>query len=467
MYRAMVVRIFMVVAIISFSVHGSLRITSREYPLTEYTKLISEEHFDVGRSLVIVIGSTNNDVSFLIEKLHTAGRWPVLVFNATDTMKENMYGETHKHGNYILLISGPCQEWEEHISRFRQQLSILTSGDMTQSWNPAAKFVVSVMLNCTHFNNTFISRAILDELWFNGVVKATVLFMHPNEHGGKNVQQNPSFSAQGTSLELHTWYPYENSERCSPAEGTVPVKVFTAKNLSDIRRSGLFKGYFGRNLHQCPVTVHVTVKPPFVNLPKSFRYNNSEYHNVYEDGLEIQLLKIIETSLNMSLEIEDGNEKDCRNVTPLIYIGGYSPWNSAKGYEFTQSYLNVRFLWYTPCALKYQRWTRFFKIFSVDMWISFILSIVLAVITVSSISYYGHKSHLHEFKSYGNILSIIANFISVSLSVSVNAQPRTSALRVFFFLLGVLQFCHQHSFPGLCNHLPYRTRVRGTNQNSR
>jgi hypothetical protein len=111
----------------------------------EYTKLISEEYFDVGRSLVIVIDSPNNDVPFLIEELHTAGRWPVLVFNGTDRIRENMYVETHKHGSKTILISCPCQEWEEHISRFWEQLSILTFGDMKQSWNPAAKFVVSVM----------------------------------------------------------------------------------------------------------------------------------------------------------------------------------------------------------------------------------------------------------------------------------------------------------------------------------
>jgi hypothetical protein len=106
----------------------------------EYTKLIS----DVGRSLVIVIDSLNNDVSFLIEELHKAGRWPVLVFNASDFVREYMYVETQKHGSYILLISGPRQEWEEHISNFRQQLSSLIFGDTRQSWNPAAKFVVSV-----------------------------------------------------------------------------------------------------------------------------------------------------------------------------------------------------------------------------------------------------------------------------------------------------------------------------------
>ena len=67
------------------------------------------------------------------------------------------------------------------------------------------------------------------------------------------------------------------------------------------------------------------------------------------------------------------------------------------------------------------------------MWICFALSLVLAVITVRCISNYGHKSHLHQSKSYSNIFSITANIISVLLSVSVNTQPRSAPLRLFFF----------------------------------
>jgi hypothetical protein len=97
----------MVVAIISFSVHGSLGIIPREYPLMEYTKLIREEYFDVGSSLVIVVDSPNNDVSFLIEELHTAGRWPVLVFNATDRIKKKICTAKHtsrKVTSYSYLV---------------------------------------------------------------------------------------------------------------------------------------------------------------------------------------------------------------------------------------------------------------------------------------------------------------------------------------------------------------------------
>ena len=75
----------------------------------------------------------------------------------------------------------------------------------------------------------------------------------------------------------------------------------------------------------------------------------------------------------------------------------------------------------------------FFNIFSVDMWICFLLSMVLALITVSCISIYGHKSHLHQSKSYSNIFSVTTNIISVVLSLSVNTQPRSAPLRLFFF----------------------------------
>jgi hypothetical protein len=66
-------------------------------------------------------------------------------------------------------------------------------------------------------------------------------------------------------VEIHTWRLYENSQRCSPIEGTLPVNVFTARNLSDLGRSDLFIEYVGKNFHQCPIRVHVIVNPPLVN----------------------------------------------------------------------------------------------------------------------------------------------------------------------------------------------------------
>ena len=100
--------------------------------------------------------------------------------------------------------------------------------------------------------------------------------------------------------------------------------------------------------------------------------------------------------------------------------------------NYACSYLTLHAAWYMPCAVKRERWSCFFNIFSVDMWICFALSLVMAVITVSCISNYGHKSHLHESSFYSNIFSVTANIIAISLSMSVNTQPRSAPLHLFF-----------------------------------
>ena len=259
--RAVIVPIFTFLVLISSTAKGSLQITNHEYPLINFTKLLSEENFTPGLPLVVVLPfvwveqSNSEEVGYLIEELHTSGRWPILVHNASYNIKGYMYTEIHPHGSYIILISGPCKLWEIHALRFWLQLNHLYLGDST--WNPKAKFIVSVMSNCTHAENTKFSSILLKELWFRGVMNAAVLFLKSKENGGLYMQGNTTDSAQGTYLELHTWYPYENSDRCNPVEGTVPVKVFTVRNLNDIGRTDIYSGYNVNNFRGCPFKVYV------------------------------------------------------------------------------------------------------------------------------------------------------------------------------------------------------------------
>ena len=96
----------------------------------------------------------------------------------------------------------------EHISRYRLQLYDLFVGkNVWHSWNTGATFIVSVMSNCTHKENTKFSRAILNQLSLYEVMNAAVLFLKSIAQAGSNLQQNTTDSAQGTYWELHTWYP--------------------------------------------------------------------------------------------------------------------------------------------------------------------------------------------------------------------------------------------------------------------
>ena len=146
---------------------------------------------------------------------------------------------------------------------------------------------------------------------------------------------------------------------------------------------------------------------------------------------------IIGNTLNTSwdvLDFKDFKQANKHTGIPFMTFGWFPAvyFHIDNFSEYTRSYLTVRNVWYTPCAVKYQMWSCFFNIFSVNMRICFALSLVLAVITVSCISNYAHKSHLHQSKSYSNIFSVTSNIIAVSLSVSVNTQPRSAPLRLFF-----------------------------------
>jgi hypothetical protein len=68
--------------------------------------------------------------------------------------------------------------------------------------------------------------------------------------------------------------------------------------LSDIRRSDIFRGHFGKNFHGCPMSVLVKIVPPLAYPPKQLRYKDSAYQDVYKDGWEIEMLRIIEKALN-------------------------------------------------------------------------------------------------------------------------------------------------------------------------
>jgi hypothetical protein len=234
-----------------------------------------------------------------------------------------------------------------------------------KSWNPMAKFLVSIMSTCLNQEKAKVSRDILKELWFKEVINAAVLFLKSTEHRSNDLQQNTTQSAQGTYLELNTWYPYENSERCNPAEGTVPVQVFNVRNVTDIRRSDILSGFFVKNFHECPMKVNVRIMPPLVNNPRTILNNSSGSQKVYEDGWEIEMLKIIGNAINISLDIaENVNVQSIRNYrwgkkeekikgNPLIFVGwilGVYP-EIDSFYEYTRSYFTLRATWYTPCAV--------------------------------------------------------------------------------------------------------------------
>jgi hypothetical protein len=106
--KGIILGILILVTLLSCPVHGSLIIISHEYPLTHYTKIISEEIFTGARPVLIVLplageGTTHEEFGYWKEELHTSGRWPILVFNLDNKINGNIYTEINQHANYFIL----------------------------------------------------------------------------------------------------------------------------------------------------------------------------------------------------------------------------------------------------------------------------------------------------------------------------------------------------------------------------
>jgi hypothetical protein len=61
-----------------------------------YTKIINEGNFAAGRPILILLPLVeedlpNQEVGYLIEELHTSGRWPILAYNVSYEMNGSMY----------------------------------------------------------------------------------------------------------------------------------------------------------------------------------------------------------------------------------------------------------------------------------------------------------------------------------------------------------------------------------------
>jgi hypothetical protein len=448
--------VLIVLAMIWVEVVAFPKIRVPDHQLMDCTKLISEQHFSLARPVVIVLPRTEEDstieeLGYLITELHTSSRWPILLFNTSYEVSGNMTVEINQHGSYIILISGSCRNFDDYIGKFWKQLSALAYGKIQRSWNPRAKFVLPVMSACRHYNTTYLSRAILSKLWLYKVTSAVVLFMESNGHSTKFLQQGKTSSAQHAHLSLYTWFPYEDSRRCNPIDGTVPLRIFFLRNMSDIHNRGILRGYVGKNLHRCPVRVLIRVHPPFVMPPNQIWFNASRrYGLIYQNGWDIEIIRAISDSLNLTLSGLPARYPGSERIDELVNMHTLSA-ELVKGtadiligqvlreevfssyLETTRSYYSIRISWCTPCATKYPRWANVFRIFSADLWITFNLSLFLAIITVVYISKFGQKFHLTEFRVYRDINSVTTNITAISLGMSVATKPRTSPLRVFFF----------------------------------
>jgi hypothetical protein len=164
----------------------------------------------------------------------------------------------------------------------------------------------------------------------------------------------------------------------------------------------------------------------------------------YIRGLEIALLQIVREQMNMSFFYVHTTErfelKEGYNAHGLVHsmfgkevyiaLGGVGThFLSASYFDSTNPHYLITFSWYVPCSEKYPRWSSIFRIFSVELWLVLMISIVIAAVLATLIGRYSCTS---EWQVYKTVASSLTNIWAVIVGVAVPTMPRAPPLRWLF-----------------------------------
>ena len=97
--------------------------------------------------------------------------------------------------------------------------------------------------------------------------------------------------------------------------------------------------------------------------------------------------------------------------------------------DSSNAYYTLPHRWYVPCSDKYSRWSRIFRIFSLELRLVLFVSIVIAAISITLV---GRYSSTTEWQRYKTLASSLTNLWAVILGVSVSTMPRAPSLRSLF-----------------------------------
>jgi hypothetical protein len=417
----------------------STYLTLQEIQLVNCLTYISHRYFTAGRSLVISATATYRDVQMeLIAEIHRTSTWPVVVTVDGIISKTDETEFIDKDGSYIILIP------DGNIESFKVQFNGLAEGrnnKSTRFWNSEARFVVAGANEFSMSQQTDIFEYFSKFRIYNCIIVSHGHYVIDNVYSRPIIHNDVDRSVQ---LGVFSWFPYQSSDRCTEVNDITLLDIWVPSAQGHFtKNTDLFATKISNSFNGC--TMKTVVRQSYWTLNAG--YVNEKLSNgsiVWKaEGPDVDLLMAVLQKLNMtfvSVPTPQGFGMKIGLVQNLIsamiakevYIALGDVGNHIlleSYFDSTSTYNTFSVRWYIPCPVKYPRWSSFFRILSVELWIFLIISIVIASISTTLL---GRYSCTLEWQGYKTLTNSLINVLAVILGVSVSTMPRTPSLRLLF-----------------------------------
>jgi len=371
----------------------------------------------------------------LIAEFHRTSLWPVVFTVYGNISKTNKIDFVDRDGSYIILIpDGNFKSFQVEINGIAQEGEY----KFKRLWNSEARFVVAGANKFSMSQKTAIFDYLSKFRIYNCIIVSQERDVIVKEYSKpKNVIDVDT----GTELVVYTWFPYQSSDRCTEVNDISILDSWVISAQGHFtKNTDLFPIKIRNSFNACPMKAVVRDGHGFLTTC----YTNGKVSSGSDiKGLEMDLLKIILQQMNMTfvhVPTSEGFEIEKQSVNNLVTAMFAKEAYIALGriginilcyasFDLTNTYFTTKFRWYVPCSVKYPRWSRIFRVFSVELWLVLIISIVTAAISTTLVGRYSCTS---EWQRYKTLRSYLTNVWAVILGVSVSTMPRTPSLRSLF-----------------------------------
>jgi hypothetical protein len=372
----------------------------------------------------------------LIAEIHRTAVWPVVV---TVDGNISMPGKTaiiDRDASYIMLIP------DANIHIFKAEINGLAQDGtkFTQLWSSETRFVVAGTNHFSVSEQTQIFEFLSGFRIYNCVIVSREHYTIGREYSrpmkGNEVDTDTKFG-------LYTWFPYQSPDRCTNVSDITLLSNWVISAQGHFtNNTDLFPRKISNSFNGCPMKA--VLRQAHSSFTTEHFYNQDDPKKVMHlGGLEVDLLMIVLKQMNMTFEhvptpegfdIEYGltNNFSSAMIANGVYIalgavGTYILENSF--FESTNAHMVMSASWHVPCPDKYPRWSSFFRILSVKLWLILTISIVVVAISTTLLARYSCMSERQVYKS---LTSSLTNIWSVILGVAVSMMPRAPSLRLLF-----------------------------------
>lgn len=186
------------------------------------------------------------------------------------------------------------------------------------------------------------------------------------------------------------------------------------------------------NMYQCPLNVLTRDWEPYM-VGQTF-FDNETGLTDFEDGIEYRIIKAIAEKLNLTINFYTQPDSipsyfhdmlyDNPDKYDIVTLSVIPTIPNHKRLDYTLTYVSDSMVWFCPTSLLIPKWAVFFYIFSSNLWLFILLTLIFLTILLYVLKY-GFRSHNFRHRIIYCLLEIIQFHLMIAPTITSETKSMT------------------------------------------